>query len=414
MRRLMTITAACVIAAAGAPAAALPPEPLIAEAVDASPMVMAAKADLDRARATARRLRVGDYEVVVSGSGGRRTVDDPGAGESEYTEWNAGLSRTMRLPGKRSADKKLASLEIEKANAAYARARRDALLEFVTLWTDWRAAVDASKTARRLADDALELADAEGKAVDLGASRRIYVDQLRAEAGLLSLEADRKTIEAENAKANLAAAFPDLVMPAKPGALDWDEARIAALLMETEMAKSATVREARLALDQMEAKAKRVRLDRLPDPTFGVQVANEFGGNETSIMATVSIPLSGRARSAAAAEAGSQAVAAAARLRAAELDAARRYDQAKRAARLASKNLNNAENSVITARDAMDRLKKGYAMGAVNLSDLTTTRRTLMMTEQALVDYRVAAERAYLTLAVLNNGFAAPASHGQF
>lgn len=404
MRKLIILTNAFMIAAFSAPAAAMPPETLIAEAVDASPMVMAAKADLDRARATAKRLRVGDYEVIVSGSGGRRTVDDPAMGDSEYTEWSAGLSRTVRLPGKRGADRELASLEIEKAGAAYERARRNALLEFVSLWTDWRAADEASRTARRLADDARQLAGAEEKAVELGASRRIYVDQLRAEAGLLGLEADRIANEAENAKANLAAAFPAVVLPATPDALGWDATRITALL-DANGFESAAVREAQLALDQTQTTAKRARLDRLPDPTFGVQVANEFGGNETSLMATVSIPLGGRARRAAAAEAGSQAVAAAARLRAAELDAERRFGQAKRAAEIAARNLSNAEASVRMARDAMDRLKKGYAMGAVNLGDLTATRRTLTMTEQALVDYRVAAERAYLTLAILNGSF---------
>ncbi|MFC2952684.1 TolC family protein [Marinicaulis aureus] len=412
MRRLF-LFAAYLFAFVSAPANAMPPEPLIAKAVDASPMVMAAKADLDRAHATAKRLRVGEYEVVVSGTGGRRTVDDPAFGESEYTEWNAGLSRTVRLPAKRRADKDLASLEVEKTEAAYENTRKDALLEFVALWTDWRAATEASLTARRLANDAQQLAIAEEKAVKLGASRQIYVNQLSAESALLLLEADRKVTEAENAMANLAAAFPDLVIPASPVALEWDEARIIAL-MEAEAPESAAVREARLSRDQMETKARRARLDQLADPTFGVQFANEFGGNETSVMATVSIPLGGRARRAAAAEAGSQAVAASARLRASELDAVRRYEQAKRAAKTASKNFNNAEDAVRQARSAMDRLKKGYTIGAVALGDLTAARRTLTLTEQALVEYRITAERAYLTLAVLNDGFAEPANHGQF
>ena len=410
MRKLIFFVA--IYAAAGAPhsAAALPPEPMIAEAVDASPTVMAAEAELARAAATARRLRSGEYEVTLSGSGGRRTVDTPTSGQSEHTEWNAGLSRTVRLPAKRSADKNLASLEVSKAEAAYASARRNALLEFVALWTDWRAAAEASQTTRRLADDALALANAEDKAVKLGASRRVYVDQLRAEAGLLGLEADRKAIDADNAKASLAAAFPDFAMPTTPDALDWDAARIAAL-MESDAQDAPAVREARLALDQMQTKARRARLDRLPDPTLGVQFANEFGGNETSVMATFSIPLGGRARSAAASEAGSQAAAAAAKLRAAELDAARRYDQAKRTARAAAANLDNARQAVAKARNAMNSRKQCYAMGAVKLGDLTTTRRTLTMTEQTLVEYRVAAERAYLTLAVLTGTFGrAPAA----
>jgi len=151
-------------------------------------------------------------------------------------------------------------------------------------------------------------------------------------------------------------------------------------------------------------------MNRTPDPTFGVQFSNEFGGNETSVMETVSIPLSGRVRRAASAEAGSQAIAAAARLRAAELDAARRYEQAQHMARTASKNLDSAEHAALKARYAMDRLKKGYAIGAVNLSDLISTRRVLTLTEQALVDYHVAAEHAYLTLAVLIDAFGSSTS----
>lgn len=409
MCRLFFVIIAFKVAALGASAVAMPPEPLIAAAVDASPMVVAAKADLDRAYATARRLRIGEYEVVLSGSAGRRSIDDPAAGEVGYPEWNAGLSRTIRLPGKRGADEELAAIEIEKAIATYEKERRNALLEFVALWTDWRAAYESLLTARRLADSALQLAAAEEKAVELGASRRIYADQLRAESGLFQLEAERNYIEEQNSRANLAAAFPDLVMPEAPDALEWDAVRIAALLEANEF-ESAAVREAQLTLDQMLTTAKRARLDRLPDPTFGVQIANEFGGNETSVMATVSIPLGGRARSAAVSEAGSRAVAAAAWLKAAELDSRRRFEQAKRAALIASRTLSNAEASVLTARDAMERLKRGYAMGSVNLNDLTATRRILTVTEQALVDHRIAAERAYLEFAVLNDAFASGAT----
>jgi cobalt-zinc-cadmium efflux system outer membrane protein len=403
-RRRIIAASLIALAAATGPAAALPPEPLIAEAVDASPMMKAAKAEVERARATARRLRVGEYEIVVSGSTGNHTVDEPAVGSADYTEWNAGLSRTVRLPPKRNADKTIADLEIKKAEAAYARTHRSALLEFVSIWTNWRRAYEASQTERKLAEDAQQLAAAEQQAVSLGASRQIYVDQLRADAGLLKLQADQRTIDAQNAESDLAAAFPDFVMPAKPDALSWNDARITSLLA-TNAADSAVVREARLTLEQMQAQTRRARLDNLPDPTLGVEFSNEFGGRETRLMATLSIPLGGRARRAAADEAGSKAAAATARLRAAEMDETRRYNRAKRAAMTASTNLKTAKAAAQTARDAMDRLRKGYAMGAVNLSDLVTSQRTLSLTEQALVDYRIAAEQAYLVLAVLNGKF---------
>lgn len=404
MRRRIIFASLIVFAAAAGPAAAMPPESLIAEAVDASPTVMAAKADVERARATARRLRVGTYEIVVSGSAGNHTVDDPAVGNADYTEWNAGLSRTVRLPPKRNADKTIAELEVKKAQAAYGMTRRGALLEFVSIWTNWRRAYESSRTERKLAEDAQKLATAEQKAVSLGASRQIYVDQLRADAGLLKLRADQRGIDAQNAKSDLAAAFPDFVMPAKPGPLSWDAARITSLLA-TNAADSVAVREARLAVEQMQAQTRRARLNNLPDPTLGVEFSNEFGGRETKLMATLSIPLGGRARRAAADEAGSKAAAAIARLRAVEMDETRRYDQAKRAARIASMNLKTAEVAAQTARDAMERLKKGNAMGAVNLGDLVASQRTLSLTEQALVDYRIAAEQAYLILAVLNGQF---------
>ncbi len=406
MMRIMIVLSATVFAVDGIDtAAAMPPENLISEAVDASPMVAVARTDLERAQATARRLRVGDYEVQLSGAGGRRTVDSPISGDTEFTEWNAGLSRTIRLPGKRSIDKDLASLEIEKATAAFSRVRQQALLEFVSLWTDWRRASEAAATALRLADDAQMLADRETEAVALGASRQIYVDQLRAEAGLLLLEANQRGVEAENAKADLAATFPDLVLPEKATAFQWDDAQLASL-METDAREFASVREARFAFEQTKTKARRARLNRLPDPTLGVQFSNEFAGNETSLMATVSIPIGGRARGGAAAEAQSMAATAAVKLRAMEIDAARRLDQAKRAAKAAAMNLETAEQAVVRARDAMARLQEGYSIGAVNLSDLISTRRTLTRTEQALVDYRIAAESAFLKLAVLNEVFA--------
>ncbi|MEZ5921184.1 MAG: TolC family protein [Parvularculaceae bacterium] len=404
IRKLIIAPVLLLILTAPAPASALPPEETVLDAINASPRVAAAQAEVERASAAAKRLRVGEYEVVLSGGGGRRNVDYPGTSAADYTEWNAGLSRTVRLPGKRRADKDLASLEIELADAGLARTRMEALLEFASLWTEWRRAAEGAQTAQRLAEEARNLAGSETAAVKLGASRKIFVDQLRAEADLLLLNATRAEIDAQNARGAIAAAFPALQLPATPAPLDWNKLRIASL-MAAPPPENPSLREARLALDQQEAKARRARLDRLPDPTLGVHVTNEFGGAETSVLATLSVPLGARARSASAAEAGSMASASAAKMKAAEYEAARREEQALRDVRSASLNLANAESAVQLARDALNRLQKGYAMGAVNLGDLTSTRRTLTETEKALVDYRVGAERAYLILAIL---------HGQF
>lgn len=371
------------------------PGALILEAANASPQTQAAKSAVTEARAAAGRLRAGEYEVQLTGSVGQRTAEDALRGDLEYTEWSAGLSRAVRLPGKRGTDRDLADIGIALAEARYAKTRQEVMLNFAELWAEWNYATDAAEMSRRLAEDAERIAGREDKSLELGASRAIYVDQLRADAGLLRLEASRRKLDAENARDRLSAMFPGLNVSDVEITPDVDQ--ITTLLAEP-APDLAAVQAARLSLAQAEARAKRSRLDRAPDPTLGVSYGNEFGGRETSVMATLSIPLGGRARNAASREANARVTSASAELRAAELEATRWLDQTRREALTAAATLQRVETAAATARDAMERLEKGYAMKAVNLGDLITTRRALAQTEMALVEHRSMAQKAYLRL----------------
>lgn len=375
---------------------------LIAAAADASPTVEAAEKAAAAARAAARGLRAGPYEVQASGSVGRRTVDDAVVGDLEYTEWSAGLSRGVRLPGKRRADAGLAEIEIALADARRRLAREEAMLAFVDLWADWRAAVDAAGTARRLADDAARLAEAEGKALTLGAGRAIYVDQLRADAGLLALDAAQRDLDAENARARLASQFPGLAFEDIDIEVDTD--RIEELLAAP-APDPAAVEAARLALQRARSQARRARLDRVPDPTVGVSYGNEFGGRETSVMATLSVPIGGRSRAANAKMTDAAVGRAAAELRVAELEATRRLGQYQREAMAAGRNLKQAEAAMNAARSASSRLQDGYDMKAVGLGELTAARRNLAQTETELTAYRAKIRRSFLRLLVIRGDY---------
>lgn len=386
------------------PAEALPPLDMLREAIDVSPALDAARAEVDRARATSKRLSVGPYEIQAQGGGGRRRVDNALNPDDRFTEWQANVSRSMRLPGKRAADKDLGDLEVAIAEADLAAARREAQMTFVAAWTAWRQAHSVHALAAETATSAQSLADAEAKGVRAGGARAVDADQLAAWAGFYTIEATSAQAQADNAKTALLAAFPALTLPVKPSALGWDDARIAALLI-ADAAPSPAAMSAKLVAEQAAVTANRVRQERIPDPTFGFQLSNEFGGQERSFLATVSIPLSGRARAAASREAFGRSASAAAQSRAAELEAERRIAAAKRAAAAAVQSLKQAQEAEAAIMRVLDRLEQGRKAGGVRLTELITARRTLYDAQRGLYTQRIAAEQSLMELAILLDRF---------
>lgn len=382
------------------PVAALPPVELIREAIDVAPALEAARANVERAKATARRLSIGPYEITAQGGGGRRRVDNALNPDERFTEWQANVSRSVRLPGKRAVDKDLGYIEIAMAEADLAAARRAAQMTFTTLWSQWRSAYEAAAFALQTAQQAKALADAGQKGVEAGGARAVDVDQLSAWAGFYALEANAAEVSSGNAKAALQAAFPTLSLPAIPSPLTWDEAYIAELLL-AQSATSPNVTRAELAADQAALTEQRARQNRIPDPTFGFQMTNEFGGQEKSFLASVSIPLSGRARAASAQEAKARSTSAAAQLRAAQLEAERRIDTAKRAARAALLSLKQAQEAQTKITGVLNRFEQGRREGGVSFTQVMTARRNFYDTQQALIARRIAAEQVLMELAVL-------------
>ena len=79
---------------AGAPA--MPDTALVRELLNQDPAVAAAQANLRAARSAAGILEDSPYEWTPSASAQRRNVN---TGE-HYNEWNIGVDRTIRLPGR--------------------------------------------------------------------------------------------------------------------------------------------------------------------------------------------------------------------------------------------------------------------------------------------------------------------------
>lgn len=376
---------------------------LMEQAIRTSPSYRSAKADVDRASASARRIASGPYEFEVNASGGQRKIDDPLASESRYTEWSAGISRTVRLPGKRQVDSNLAQLEIDLAGTSLDQSLFAEREKFASLWNTWRRADLLSGSSASQAAEALRIAELQQIAVDKGAERQIRADQLAAEAGLLQLQAEQDRTATQVARAALVARYPDIVFPERTAPLDVSETMISPLF-ETDIENTPSYRRAGLVAEQARLKAQRARMEKRPDPTFGLDFGNEFGGSETSIMARVSIPIGGSARRAHAQEMSASATVA-------ELDrvtAQREAFQAVQSARqslgasmtLHEKSLEIAESS----RRILETIQKGYEYGEITITEFLNGRRALISAERMVAEQRARLEGDILHLLALTGG----------
>lgn len=364
----------------------------IEEAINASPKVMAAEAEVERARATARRYRVGEYEIELSGAGIERSVDE----EGEFTEWTGGLTRQVRWPDKQRTDRQLARIEVEIAAADLANAHFEMARQFMDLWREWRMAKELVQHKEEAARDAQDFALAETRRVELGAGRAVDRDQADSDAALAKIALAQARLRAGMAEAALLAAFPayhpsssiELALPPR------NEISLSPLV-------SPAVQAARLRLEQQELTSKRTRMNRRPDPTVGLQAFSERDGAETGLGVTLSIPLTGRARDAAADEARARIKAEAVALHAAELEAARQiqtlnmlYNSSYLAAEI-------AEDAAKTARSALTRIEKGREVGAVTVTELIAARTTWRAAEEARIKAVVEAQAAHLIMSLI-------------
>jgi outer membrane protein TolC len=376
---------------------------LMEQAIRTSPSYRSARADVDRASASARRIASGPYEFELNASGGQRKIDDPLASENRYTEWSAGISRAVRLPGKRQVDVNLARIETELAGTGLDQSLFAEREKFAALWSAWRRADLLSKSSASQASEAQRIAELQQIAVDKGAERQIRADQLAAEAGLLQLQAEQDRTAAQIARAALVARYPDIVFPETTAPLDVSETMISPLF-ETTAENAPAYRRAGLLAEQAKLKAQRARMEKRPDPTFGLDFGNEFGGAETSVMARVSIPIGGSARRAYAQEMSATATVA-------ELDRVTAQREAFQLVQSARQSLGASmtlyETSLRTlesSRKILDTIQRGYEYGEITITEFLNGRRAFISAERTVAEQRARLESDVLHLLALTGG----------
>jgi outer membrane protein TolC len=386
---------------ASAPAHAepgLPSEASVEQALSEHPEVNAARARLEAARARARGLARGPYEVTVQGTYQRRNVRSGG----EFDEYDAQLSRSFRLPGKARLDREIGRHGIEAAENMAEDARHEAALALAAYWFDWLAASALSEIDRAAVTNYEAALAALERRRDLRDASQLEVDRAGAALAEARRALEQSSGTAELARSRLAARFPALALPAEaPGipAPEMPEARLSQL-GDLVVTNSHLIAAAEAESERMAAVADRADRDRFADPTIGLRAFSEFGGIERGAGVVLSIPLGGGYRGALANEAGASATAALSEARLARIEVEETATSDVIEARYRIATWTRARETVEAQMEALAKLRRGNELGEIDLADLLLGERMVHEAFRIEAEARADAMRAITKLRI--------------
>ncbi len=364
--------------------------------LEQDPGVAAARAGLDVALHEAGILDKSPYEWTARATGQQRRLDSG----PRYNEWNVGIEKTIRLPGKATADRNIGKATVEESRARYGEALLESARELMALWVDWLAA----ERARELAQSNLQSVQASLAAVEkrarAGDASKLDVSIARAELGeQRRLDNDAKT-QAAAAWSRLSTRFPGVERQvlALPAPLPIGEE--AAFWRERILAQSDALKVVQAQLWNAQAQAERARADKIPDPTLGIYTASEIGGRERIPGITISIPIPGGVRDSRSAKA--IAVVGVSRqeaeLKQRQLEAG--IASAVATARGAYDSLQIANEGAAAMQYNAGLMQRAYALGEAELQALLLSRRQATAAMNSALQAQVTALKAYYGLLV--------------
>ena len=376
----------------------LPHPDIVEQAISTHPIVGAAEAHLTAAHAEARRRKAGNHDFILSGSYIRRDTQN----QSTFNEWDSSISRAVRLPGKAKADRKIGALGVEVAENARDDARHQVALLLKDYWFDWLTA------AGNVAIDKLETATYQ-RELEIVRKRRhlkeaalLDEDEVRSALAAAQARASANTAKQLEAKRALKSMFPDMPLPTVAPRVSTPEpsGRTHQEWRNLILQRSHELRMVEKEAERQTSLARRARLDRFADPSVGVRVFSERGGEESGVGVFLSVPFGMKHRTAASDIRRAKAVAAASDVR-----------QANRLIiEVADRDITRAEAGVGIWQQAavaleanaavIKRLHRAVEMGDRDINDLLRALRQHYAVKRSEVAARVAAQDALAQLQI--------------
>lgn len=354
----------------------LPPPDSVAKIIREHPALAAGELGIAASAAERRRLEAGPHEWTLRLLGQQRRSLPPAAPEQRYNEWNGAIERALRLPGKAALDSELGAAGEAAARSAADELGHETRRELLARWFDW---LRENAAERQWAEQAASLGQQAASLLrreqlgDAARSERVQAEAAQAQAEAQLAQARQRRLSAEQ---QLQRRYPGLPLklparlPPPPAWTGNDDEWLAALLEHNHELALAGAEARRAALA-----AERSRRERSPDPTVGLQLGRERGGEERLAAIYLSLPLPGAARSAAAD--ASQAHAAAAER---QREAVRRRVEADAASLLQALRLSNeqwpaSQRAAERQQQAATMSERAWQLGEGSLGELLHARR---------------------------------------
>lgn len=379
---LLALGQAALAAGAAAPVADpsdLPPSEQALAAIVKSPMVRAAEAMLSAGREEKNRLEAGPHEWTVRMESQRRRVraTPPDATpDQRYNEWIVGLERPLRMPGKAGADSALGEQGVQQAIIAVDDARHESGRLLLRQWFTWLREQETLTQWTAQAELLGKQRAAVSRRLALGDASRLELAQAEAAAAQAEAEQARALARRDTARIELNKRFPSLALPAQvtlstprpvDGTLDSWRQQLFAQQHELRLARADSQR--------MRLLAARVDAERVPDPTVGVRLSNEFGGSEKIVGLSLAIPLAGGNRAAAARAQSAYAAAAAEREAEVLAKVEAEIDSQYASAKAAWASWQRAAEATQRMDQAGELVVRAHALGEAGLAEVLFARR---------------------------------------
>ena len=399
IRRLVTLAlTTSILATPLAAEPGLPPEEAVASALLEHPSVIAAHARLDAARARSEATAKGPYEFTMQGSYVRRDVN----GGAAFNEYDAQLSRPIRLPGKARLDREIGVQGTVVAENVAEDARHEAALLLAAHWFDWLSASSQAEVDRAAVGNYEAALAAIKRRRDMRDAAQLDVDQAEAALAEARRALEQSAGLAALARTRLEAQFPGLALPQQAPAVPLPaiaDARLSQLgdlvVVNSHLIAAAEAESARMAVV-----ADRAQADRMADPTIGLRLFSEFGGLERGAGVIVSMPLGGGHRRAVASEASAGAAAAKADEQLARFDVTETANADVTAARFRITSWQRAREAVVAQMAALEKLRRGHQLGEIDLADLLLGERMVHDAFRREAEARAEAMRAITKLRI--------------
>jgi outer membrane protein TolC len=360
--------------AAGAALEALLPADRVAEVLRQAPAYRAALNEIEVASAQQQQWTSGDPGWVATLSGTRRR--DAQMLPERNDEWEVGLQRNLRLPGKSQVYEGAGRARSRLAQAGAQRVWREQSRELLDTLGAWLHASESARQWERQLELLAQQRDAVAKRHRLGAAAML--EQHQAEAALAQARARAGTAaeQARAARESLSRRFPGLqpqtapLLPEPEPLPDTDAVWFTRLqAANSELATSrevAAMANAQARVDQAEQR---------PDPSVAVRVGRARNGGEQVLGLSINVPFGGDARDAAARAGAARATAA---LR--QSDEALRLSEAVAAQQLGAARAAHASwlrqaEAAQRMRTAADSVARAFQLGEGSLAEVLAARR---------------------------------------